>query len=78
MWIKIVTAVEMLLQLRGDLYLSLSPAFKKLDPLKHMSRIEAEIDDIDDDVTDAVPYEEIKDSAAYVRELRKLRKITWR
>lgn len=50
-------------------------SFKKLDPLKYMSRIEMEIDNFDDDLTGAVPYKDIKDSAAYVRELRK---NTWR
>jgi len=45
--------------------------YKRLDPLKYMSRIGAEIDNTDDDLTDVVPYGDIKDSAAYVRELRK-------
>ena len=50
-------------------------SFKKLDPLKYMSKIEMEIDESDEDLTDAIPYADIKDSAAYVRELRK---NTWR
>jgi hypothetical protein len=45
--------------------------YRKLDPLKHMSRIEVESDNTDDDLTDVVPFADIKDSAAYVRELRK-------
>ena len=36
--------------------------YKKLDPLKYMSRIDVEIDNTDDDLTDVVPYGDIKDS----------------
>jgi len=48
--------------------------YKRLNPLKHISRIDYEIDDTDDfgdtDLIDAAPFKEIKDSAAYVREIR--------
>ncbi|MCX6579922.1 MAG: hypothetical protein NT166_07025 [Candidatus Aminicenantes bacterium] len=48
--------------------------YKRLNPLKHISRIDYEIDDTDDsgdtDLNDAAPFKEIKDSAAYVREIR--------
>ena len=46
--------------------------YKKLDPLKYMSKIDYDFDDTtDDDLADVVPFEDIKDSAAYVSELRK-------
>lgn len=45
--------------------------YRKLDPLEHLSRIDIVSDTTDDDLTDVVPFADIKDSAAYVRELRK-------
>jgi hypothetical protein len=55
-----------------------SPQFryKKLDPLKHMSKIDYEVDEsAEEDLNDVILFKDIKDSAAYVRELRK---NTWR
>lgn len=46
--------------------------YKRLNPLKHMSKIEYESDEMDDiDLNEVKPFEKIKDSAAYVREMRK-------
>lgn len=48
--------------------------YRRLNPLKHISRIDYEIDDTDDsrgtNLNDAAPFKEVKDSAAYVREIR--------
>jgi len=48
--------------------------YKKLNPLKHMSRINYDFDE-NDDLSDVFPFGDVKDSAAYVKELRK---NTWR
>ena len=51
-----------------------SPQFhyRKLDPLKHMSKIDYEADEsAEDDLNDVFLFKDVKDSAAYVRELRK-------
>ena len=48
--------------------------YKKLDPLKHISRIEYEVDEYDD-LTDVFPFEDVDNSAIYIHELRK---NTWR
>ncbi len=49
--------------------------YKNLDPLKHMSGIEYDLDEdvvaADEDLSDVFPFKDVKDSAAYVRELRK-------
>ena len=46
--------------------------YRTLDPLKNMSSIEYEPDDeIDGDLSDVTLFEDIKDSGAYIRELRK-------
>ncbi len=46
--------------------------YKKLDPLKHISKIDYHLDNIsDDDLIDVTPFEDVKDSAAYIRNLRK-------
>ncbi len=44
--------------------------FRKLNPLKHMSGIDYKIDE-NVDLTDAYPFDDIEDSAAYVQRLRK-------
>ncbi|MDQ1354955.1 MAG: hypothetical protein QG657_5264 [Acidobacteriota bacterium] len=45
--------------------------YKRLNPLKHISRIDYDIDNTEDiDMNDAEPFKEVKDSAAYVREIR--------
>jgi len=51
--------------------------YKKIDPLKHMSKIAPDIDKIapDDEKSDVTPFKDIEDSAVYIR---KLRKDTWR
>ncbi len=53
--------------------------YKRLNPLKHISKIDYEIDDTDDSgdtaLNDAAPFTEVKDSAAYVR---KIRQNAWR
>ncbi len=43
---------------------------KKLAPLKHISKIEYEVDE-NDDLTDVFPFEEVDNSAIYIHELRK-------
>jgi hypothetical protein len=48
--------------------------FKKLDPLKHISKIEYEVDE-NDDLTGVFPFEDVDNSAVYISELRK---NTWR
>lgn len=46
--------------------------YKRLNPLKHMSKIEYESDEMGDiDLNEVRPFEKIKDSAAYVKEMRK-------
>jgi hypothetical protein len=50
--------------------------YRKLDPLKHMSKIDYEVDEsAEDDLNDVFPFKDVKDSAVYVHELRK---NTWR
>jgi|GEM_PF-1345971 len=46
------------------------PGFRKLDPLKHMMKVNVKMDD-KDDLIDVSPFKEVTDSAAYARELRK-------
>lgn len=48
--------------------------YKKLDPLKHISRIKYEVDE-NDDLTDVFPFQDVDNSAGYIHELRK---NTWR
>jgi hypothetical protein len=48
--------------------------YKKLDPLKHLSNIDYEVDE-NDDLSDVVPFKDVRNSALYVSELRKK---TWR
>jgi hypothetical protein len=48
--------------------------YKKFDPLKHISRIEYEVDE-NDALTDVFPFEDVDNSAIYIHELRK---NTWR
>jgi hypothetical protein len=43
---------------------------EKLDPLKNMSKINDEIEE-SEELDNVFPFEEVTDSAAYVRELRK-------
>ena len=46
--------------------------YKKLNPLKHMSEIEYDIrDGSDEELSDTVLFEDVKDSSSYIRELRK-------
>ncbi|MCU0286835.1 MAG: hypothetical protein MUF15_10595 [Acidobacteria bacterium] len=46
--------------------------YRRLNPLKHMSKIEYESDEMGDiDLNEVKPFEKIKDSAAYVKEMRK-------
>ena len=45
--------------------------YKKLDPLKHMSKVDYEIDETDDDLMDVFPFDDVKDSAEYINILRK-------
>ncbi len=46
--------------------------YRKLDPLKHMSKIDYDVDEsAEDDLNDVFPFKDVKDSVAYVRELRR-------
>ncbi len=48
------------------------PKCKRRDPLMNISYIEHVPDEeIDDDLSDVTPFEDIKDSGAHIRELRK-------
>ncbi len=47
---------------------------RKLNPLKHIARINYNIDE-SDDLVDVSPFKDVNDSAEYVKELRK---NTWR
>jgi len=48
--------------------------YKQLDPLKHISKIEYEVDE-KEDLTGVFPFEHVDNSAVYTSELRK---NTWR
>ena len=48
--------------------------YKKLDPLKHISKIDYEVDE-NEDLTGVFPFEHFENSAVYIHELRK---NTWR
>lgn len=49
-------------------------SYKKLDPLKHISKIEYEVDE-NEDLTDVFPFKDVDNSAVYINELRN---NTWR